>query len=202
MRHRLKGKKLSRTASHRKATMQALATALIREHRIVTTVTKAKALRGYVEPLITRAKEDSHHNRKEVFSSLQNKDAVTQLFEEVGPKSKDRPGGYTRVIKAGFRKGDGAEMAVVELVDYNDIKPEGTKADSKKRTRRAGKSNAPTPAAKPVVDEASGTPSTEKMDDAPETEEAPKAEATTEEVTSESEAETDSTEEEEKDSDK
>jgi large subunit ribosomal protein L17 len=146
MRHGIKGRKLSRTAAHRKTTMQSLAMALIREHRIVTTVAKAKELRGYIEPLITRAKEDTHHNRRQVFSSLQNKDAVTTLFTEVGPKSKDRPGGYTRVIKAGHRKGDGAEMAVIELVDYNDIKPEGSASAStgKKKTRRAGKSNAPT----------------------------------------------------------
>ncbi len=126
--------------------MQSLAMALIKEHRIKTTLAKAKELRGFVEPLITRAKEDTHHNRRQVFSSLQNKEAVTTLFTEVGPKSKDRPGGYTRVIKAGFRKGDGAEMAIVELVDYNDIKPEGSSSASsgKKRTRRAGKSNTPT----------------------------------------------------------
>jgi large subunit ribosomal protein L17 len=146
MRHGIKGRKLSRTAAHRKTTMQSLAMALIREHRIVTTVAKAKELRGYIEPLITRAKEDTHHNRRQVFSSLQNNDAVTTLFTEVGPKSKGRPGGYTRVIKAGHRKGDGAEMAVIELVDYNDIKPEGSSSAStgKKKTRRAGKSNAPT----------------------------------------------------------
>lgn len=148
MRHRVKGRKLSRTASHRKATMQSLTMALVKEHRIVTTVAKAKELRGFIEPLITRAKVDSHHNRKEVFSSLQNKDVVTALFTEVGPKCKDRPGGYTRIIKAGFRKGDGAELAVMELVDYNDIQPEGTKTSDKKKTRRAGKANTPTTSAK------------------------------------------------------
>ncbi|WP_421773616.1 50S ribosomal protein L17 [Gracilimonas sp.] len=146
MRHGVKGRKLSRTSAHRKNTMQSLAMALIKEHRITTTLAKAKELRGFVEPLITRAKEDTHHNRRQVFSSLQNKEAVTTLFTEVGPKCKDRPGGYTRVIKAGFRKGDGAEIAVVELVDYNDIKPEGSSSASsgKKKTRRAGKSNTPT----------------------------------------------------------
>src|SRR6056297_3497462 len=150
MRHGIKGRKLSRTAAHRKSTMQSLAMALIREHRIVTTVAKAKELRGYVEPLITRAKEDTNHNRRQVFSSLQNKDAVSTLFTEIGPKSKDRPGGYTRVIKAGFRKGDGAELAVVELVDFNDIKPEGSSSSNKKkRTRRAGKSNTPTTSESP-----------------------------------------------------
>lgn len=149
MRHRVKGTKLSRTASHRRATMRALTIGLITSktkdgsytNRIVTTVAKAKALRGFIEPLITRAKEGTHQNRKEVFSSLQHNDAVTRLFDEVGPKAKDRPGGYTRVIKIGFRQGDGAEMAVIELVDYNDIQPEG-KSSKKKKTRRAGKANA------------------------------------------------------------
>lgn len=138
MRHLVKGKKLGRDVAHRKATLQALSVALIREHRIVTTLSKAKELRGYVEPLITRAKEDSTHNRRQVFSKLQDKKVVSHLFEEVAAKAMDRPGGYTRVVKAGFRKGDGAELAVIELVDYNDIKPEGT--SDKKRTRRAGKS--------------------------------------------------------------
>lgn len=144
MRHRVKGRKLSRTAAHRKATMRALSMALIREHRITTTVAKAKELRGFVEPLITRAKVDSHHNRKQVFSSLQNNDAVTQLFTEIGPKVGDRPGGYTRVIKTGYRQGDAAEMAIIELVDFNDLAPEDTKSTKKKRTRRAGKSNTAT----------------------------------------------------------
>lgn len=138
MRHLVKGKKLGRDVSHRKATLQALSVALIKEHRIVTTLSKAKALRKHVEPIITRAKEDSTHNRRQVFSKLQDKQAVSHLFEEVGPKAKDRPGGYTRVIRAGFRKGDGAETAVIELVDYNDVQPEDT--SGKKRTRRAGKS--------------------------------------------------------------
>lgn len=165
MRHGIKGRKLSRTAAHRKTTMQSLAMALIREHRIVTTVAKAKELRGFIEPLITRAKEDTHHNRRQVFSTLQNNDAVTTLFTEVGPKSKDRPGGYTRVIKAGHRKGDGAEMAVIELVDYNDIKPEGssTTSSGKKKTRRAGKSNTPTSAAEPK--QKSEEPKEEKVEE-------------------------------------
>lgn len=143
MRHRVKGRKLSRTASHRKATMRALTMALVKEHRITTTIAKAKELRKFVEPLITRAKEDNLLNRRMVFSALQNKETVKKLFSEIGPQSVDRPGGYTRVIKLGFRQGDGAEMAVIELVDFNDIKPEG-KTTKKKRTRRAGKSNTPT----------------------------------------------------------
>ena len=168
MRHRVKGRKLSRTASHRKATMRALTAALVREHRIVTTVAKAKELRRFVEPLITRAKTDVHNNRKLVFASLQDKETVKLLFDEVGPKSAERNGGYTRVIKVGFRQGDGAEMALIELVDYNDIKPEGDKATKKKRTRRAGKSNKPTTEAAPAKEdakvEASSDGSTEKED--------------------------------------
>lgn len=143
MRHLVRGKKIGRDVSHRKATLQALSVALIKEHRIVTTVSKAKELRRYVEPIITRAKEDTTHNRRQAFSKLQDKEAVSHLFDEVGPKCKGRPGGYTRVVKAGFRKGDGAELAVMELVDYNDIKPEGA-SGNKKKTRRAGKSNKPT----------------------------------------------------------
>ncbi len=155
MRHRVKGRKLSRTSAHRKATMRALSMALIKEHRITTTVAKAKELRRFVEPLITRAKEDTHHNRKEVFSSLQNKEAVNLLFSEVGPAVGDRPGGYTRVIRTGYRQGDAAEMAVIELVDYNDITPEGGKSSKKKRTRRAGKSNTPTSSTDTSVEESS-----------------------------------------------
>ena len=140
MRHRLKGKGLSRTAAHRKATFRSLTKALVREHRIVTTVTKAKELRRFVEPLITRSKEDNNLNRKVVFSALQDKETVKSLFTEVGPAVGNRPGGYTRVIKIGHRQGDGAEMAVIELVDFNDVQPEG-KETKKKKTRRAGKSS-------------------------------------------------------------
>lgn len=139
MRHQVKGRKLNRSTPHRKATMQALCVALINEQRIQTTLAKAKELRRYIEPLITKAKNDTSHNRRKVFSFLQDKHAVTELFEEVGPAAEDRPGGYTRVLKLGHRYGDAAEMAVIELVDYNDVQPE-TKGSKKKRTRRAGKS--------------------------------------------------------------
>ncbi|WP_138432232.1 50S ribosomal protein L17 [Fodinibius saliphilus] len=138
MRHLKKGKKLSRTPSHRKATLASLSTALIKEHRIVTTLPKAKELRRFVEPLITKAKTDTSHKRRQVFSKLNDKQAVSHLFDEVAQKAMDRPGGYTRVVKLGYRSGDDAQMAVVELVDYNDIKPKDSK--KKKRTRRAGKS--------------------------------------------------------------
>lgn len=139
MRHLVKGRKLGRTKSHRAATLGALSVALIKEHRIVTTLAKAKELRTFVEPLITKAKEDTTHNRRQVFSKLKDKQAVSLLFGEVSEKVGDRPGGYTRVIKMGYRSGDSAEMAVIELVDYNDIKPEDS--TKTKRTRRSGKSS-------------------------------------------------------------
>lgn len=138
MRHLKKGRKLGRTPAHRKATLSALSVALIKEHRIVTTVPKAKELRTFVEPLITKAKDDTSHKRQQVFSKLEDKAAVSHLFEEVAQKAMDRPGGYTRVVKLGYRSGDNAQMAVIELVDYNDIKPKDSKKN--KRTRRAGKS--------------------------------------------------------------
>lgn len=137
MRHQLKGKKLNRTSSHRKATLRALAIALIKNERIVTTSVKAKELRRVIEPLITRAKEDSMHNRREVFSFLQDNDSTNKLFSEVGPKCESRPGGYCRVIKLGTRKGDGTEVSVIELVDYNDVRPDGA-STKKKKTRRGG----------------------------------------------------------------
>ena len=151
MRHRKVGRKFGRNSAQRKSLFRNQTTALLKHGQIKTTLAKAKELRRYIEPLITRAKEDTHNNRRQVFSVLQNKHIVTALFEEVAPKSKDRPGGYTRVIRIGFRQGDGAEMAVIELVDFNDIQPEG-KTSKKKRTRRAGKSNTPT-SAKPAKEE-------------------------------------------------
>lgn len=153
MRHLVKGRKLGRTPSHRKATLSSLSVALIKEHRIVTTEAKAKELRTYVEPLITKAKEDSTHNRRQVFSKLNNKAAVSHLFDEVAQKAMDRPGGYTRVIKIGNRPGDGAKMAVIELVDYNDIKPEDSQ--KRKRTRRAGSGSSTSSGQSSVVQEQS-----------------------------------------------
>lgn len=137
MRHQKKGHRLGRTASHRKATLAALSTALIEHKRITTTLSKAKALRPYVEPLITRAKKDTTHNRRQVFRKLQNKGAVSELFGEVAVQVGDRPGGYTRIVKLGQRYGDGAELAMIELVDYNDVQPEGSSSGSS-RTRRGG----------------------------------------------------------------
>ena len=136
MRHRKKGKKIGRTSSHRKRTLQALSNALIENKRITTTVAKAKALRPFVEPLITRAKEDTQHNRRQVFRHLQNKEAIQELFDEVSERVGNRPGGYTRVIKLGQRSGDGAELALVELVDYNDVPPADTGRGGSGGTRR------------------------------------------------------------------
>lgn len=163
MRHLKKGRKLGRTTSHRKATLSALSVALLKEHRIVTTVAKAKALRPFVEPLITKAKEDTSHNRQQVFSKLKDKEAVTHLFEDVAQKAMDRPGGYTRVVKLGYRSGDNAQMAVIELVDYNDIKPKDSK--KQKRTRRAGRNKKTTSSgADSQQNTASDSPSDEKKD--------------------------------------
>jgi len=121
MRHRVKGRKLNRTASHRLATFRALATALVREKKIRTTVAKAKSLRGFVEPIISRAKTDSVANRRNIARHIQDKEVLKELFNEIIPTIGDRPGGYTRVIKLGQRPGDGAEMAIIELVDYNNV---------------------------------------------------------------------------------
>jgi large subunit ribosomal protein L17 len=136
MRHRKKGKKIGRTSSHRKRTLQALSNALIEDKRITTTVAKAKALRPFVEPLITRAKEDTQHNRRQVFRHLQSNDAIEELFGEVSERVGNRPGGYTRIIKLGQRSGDGAELAMIELVDYNDVPPADTGRGGSGGTRR------------------------------------------------------------------
>lgn len=140
MRHGKKFNHLSRTHSHRKAMLANMASSLILNKRIKTTVAKAKALRGFVEPLITKSKDDSTHSRRTVFSYLQNKEAVTELFREISTKVIDRPGGYTRILKTGNRLGDNAEMCVMELVDYNEtmLAEKADKKPMKKRTRRAG----------------------------------------------------------------
>ena len=140
MRHLVKGRKLGRTASHRKATLMALSVALIKNDRIVTTLAKAKALRSYVEPIITRSKEDNTHNRSYAFRHLRDNKATSKLFDEVAPMVTDRPGGYTRIIKIGSRLGDAAEEAMIELVDFNDVPPE-IPGKKKRRTRR-GRSGA------------------------------------------------------------
>lgn len=121
MRHRVKGRKLGRTASHRKATLIALATALLKHKRIKTTLAKAKETRGFVEKLITKAKKGDLHAHKQVMDVIKDKETVKELFAEIVTKIGDRPGGYTRVVKLGNRLGDAAQMAIIELVDYNDI---------------------------------------------------------------------------------
>src|SRR5215475_4318255 len=141
MRHGDKINNLGRTASHRKALLSNLASQLITHKRIVTTLAKAKSLRTYVEPLITKAKDNTTHQRRIVFGYLQDKDAVVELFGPVAEKGAGRPGGYTRIIKLGTRVGDNAETALIELVDFNDIYGKGrgeAKEATGKRTRRAG----------------------------------------------------------------
>lgn len=139
MRHGKKFNHLSRTEAHRKALMRNLSIALFTHKRINTTLAKAKALRKVAEPLITKSKNNTMHSRRMVFSFLQNKEAVKELFEVVAPKVGDRPGGYLRVIKTGFRKGDAAEMAMIELVDFNDVYEGGKSPSTGKRTRRSGR---------------------------------------------------------------
>jgi len=140
MRHGDKINNLGRTASHRKALLSNLACQLIQYKRIVTTVAKAKSLRVYIEPLITKAKENTTHQHRVVFSYLKDKEAIKELFSTVAQKVGGRPGGYTRIIKLGARVGDNAETALIELVDFNEIygKAIDTKVESGKRTRRAG----------------------------------------------------------------
>ena len=138
MRHGKKFNHLGRTTSHRKAMLANMACSIIEHKRINTTVAKAKAIRTFIEPLITKSKVDTTHNRRIVFSYLRDKFAVTELFKEISVKVADRPGGYIRIIKLGNRQGDNAPMAMVELVDYNEIyNPKGTKA---KKTTRRGRS--------------------------------------------------------------
>ena len=142
MRHNKAINHLGRKSGHRKALLANMATALILNKRIETTVAKAKALKMYVEPLITKSKDDSTHSRRTVFSYLKNKEAVNELFRTVAPKIADRPGGYTRVLKTGFRQGDGADMALIELVDFNEAALASAKP-AKKTTRRSSKKAAP-----------------------------------------------------------
>jgi large subunit ribosomal protein L17 len=156
MRHGDKIKNLSRTASHRRALLSNLACQLIQHKKIVTTLAKAKSLRIYVEPLITKSKENSTHQRRVVFSYLQDKEAIKELFSTISEKVAGRPGGYTRIIKLGTRVGDNAELAMIELVDFNEIYGKGAdaKAAPAKRTRRGSKKKAEDGAAEePKTDE-------------------------------------------------
>lgn len=156
MRHNKKFNHLGRTADHRAALLANLAVALIQHKRITTTLAKAKALKKYVEPLITRSKNDTTNSRRVVFRYLQNKEAVTELFKEISVKVADRPGGYTRVIKLGTRQGDAAQIAFIELVDYDENMAKTPKAEAKKtrRSRRSAK-KADAPVAEAPVAESS-----------------------------------------------
>ena len=166
MRHRVKGRKLGRTASHRKATLNALATALFRHKKIKTTLAKAKEARSFSEVLITKAKTDTVHSRRDVARFIKDRDIVKELFNEIAVKAANRPGGYTRVVKLGHRLGDAAEMAILELVDYSDG---ATPVEAK-------------PKAEEVVEETPEVKEAEVVEEkAEETTEEPKAEEATEE---------------------
>ena len=169
MRHGCKINHLSRTHSHRVAMLSNMATSLIMHKRIETTLAKAKALRVYVEPLINRSKEDSTHNRRVVFSYLHSKEAVNELFREISQKVANRPGGYTRILKTGIRVGDNSQMAMIELVDYNENMLKDTTAKKAKSTRRSRSKKAEASVAEAPVAEAPAT-------EAPATDETPKAE--------------------------
>lgn len=163
MRHGKKINHLSRKSAHRRAMLSNMATSLIMHKRITTTLAKAKALRVYIEPLITRSKDDSTHSRRVVFSYLQSKEAVTELFRDISVKVAERPGGYTRIIKLGTRLGDNAELAMIELVDFN-LNLLGVKETAKAKTRRGrrgtGKKDEETAA--PVAEMKTGKPKAKK----------------------------------------
>lgn len=154
MRHGCKVNHLSRTHAHRVAMLSNMATSLIMEKRIATTVAKAKALRVYVEPIINRSKVNSMNNRRVVFSYLHSKEAVNELFREVSQKVMNRPGGYTRILKTGIRHGDNSEMCIIELVDYNENMLKEAKTAKAKTTRRSRGKKAEAVAEAPVAEEA------------------------------------------------
>lgn len=190
MRHRVKGRKLSRTASHRMATLRSLSTALLKHKKIKTTLAKAKELRTFVEPLITKAKDNSVNSRRFIARHINDKDVVKELFSEIVEKIGDRPGGYTRVVKLGNRPGDGADVAIIELVDYNNLSDKKAKPSTeKKETKPKSKKKSDEPKAEvkeeDVVD-------AEVIEETSEVKEEPKSEAA--EGTSE-EASDDTTEE-------
>jgi large subunit ribosomal protein L17 len=161
MRHGKKVNHLSRQTGHRKAMLANMACSLIEHKRINTTVAKAKALKQFVEPLVTKSKEDTTHNRRIVFAYLRNKYAVTELFREVAAKVGDRPGGYTRIIKLGNRLGDNADMAMIELVDFNTIYGATKKEAKKATTRRSKAKKADTPVAEAPATESNESEATE-----------------------------------------
>tara|TARA_Y100000385_G_scaffold114624_1_gene119087 strand:+ start:6081 stop:6734 length:654 start_codon:yes stop_codon:yes gene_type:complete len=191
MRHGKKFNHLGRKAAHRKAMLSNMACSLIDHKRINTTVAKAKALKQYVEPLITKAKNDSTHSRRVVFSYLRQKETIKELFGAVSTKVGDRPGGYTRIIKTGNRLGDNAEMCMIELVDFNDVYTNG-KETKKTKTRRRKKTSSKveeTPAVEEaqVVEETPTVAEAPVVEEAPAAEEAPVAEAASEESNTDAE---------------
>lgn len=223
MRHGNKINHLSRKTGHRKAMLQNMACSLIEHKRITTTIAKAKTLRVFIEPLLTKSKSDSTHSRRMVFSYLQSKDAVTELFREVAPKIATRDGGYTRIIRTGYRLGDNAEMCMIELVDFNELYSNNEAKKTTRRSRRGGKSNEgvaavtaeETPVAHvveetvaaevveetPVAEVAEETPVAEVVEETPVAEvveETPAVEAVEETPTAESTEEADTATEEEK----
>lgn len=172
MRHNNKNNHLGRKAGHRSALLSNMAASLIEHKRIETTLAKARALRRYVEPLITKSKDDTTHSRRVVFSHLQNKEAVSELFREVAPKVAERPGGYTRIIKLGNRLGDAAEMALIELVDFNELYVKEKAGADAKKTRRSRRSSggakkaAEKPAAEAEAEEGGDAPAAEGGEEA------------------------------------
>jgi len=209
MRHNKKFNHLSRTSAHRKAMLSNMASSLIESKRISTTLAKAKALRSYVEPLITKAKNDTTHSRRVVFTHLQNKEAVSELFREVAAKVADRPGGYTRILRTGNRLGDNAEMCIIELVDYNEAMLEAKEEAKKPKRRRSRRGSSGSGSAKtetkPVAEKSTKTEEksepkdevkvvedvqpVEETEEKTETQEEPKAEASAEEKKAEEKAE-------------
>ena len=161
MRHNKKFNHLGRKAAHRSAMLSNMACSLIMHKRISTTLAKAKALRIFVEPLLTRAKEDTMANRRLAFSELKQKEVVTELFQNVGEKIANRPGGYTRILRTGFRLGDAAEMCIIELVDYNENMLKETKKATKKSTRRGGAKKAAAEEVAPVAETKAEAPAEE-----------------------------------------
>jgi large subunit ribosomal protein L17 len=161
MRHNKAINHLGRKSGHRKALLANMASSLILQKRITTTVAKAKALKSYVEPLITKSKDDSTHSRRVVFSYLKNKEAVSELFRTVAPKIADRPGGYTRVLHTGFRQGDAAEMALIELVDFNEAALASAPQKAAKKSTRRSRAKKAEAAAEAVAETVAEAPQAE-----------------------------------------
>lgn len=180
MRHGKKHNHLGRKTAHRHAMLSNMACSLIEHKRISTTIAKAKALRVYVEPILTKSKDDSTHNRRTTFSYLKSKEAVTELFRTIAPKIADRPGGYTRIIRTGYRLGDNAEMCLIELVDFNEVYTSGEKKTTTRRSRRGGSA---------ATKKADAAPAAEAVEEAVVVEETQTAEAV-EEVKAEEAPET------------